>query len=283
MKDDDRRLVEKLKGVSEPVEELGPTGQYPDGKLSEDDDGELRFALAHDPSKDIVVMSFGVPVNWLGVPAPIAEHISRGLVAHASRLRPKFHRDAPDIPTDPALRSHTARWLLDHPLWYFPVELPDGTVEKAGGGFYETVDIEIAYVDPKTESIRGEPGDTDPRNVAPRLWLEAGGWADRSQFAKEHAPQGGWTDYNKWTPIHDIRLDCGGADIESALLALAQRVAFFYNEDGSKRNGAPEQCRGDEETTYYKPACTQGHDGYCTTCGFLVRTDTEKSNAPALP
>ena len=47
---------------------LGPTGQYPYGKLNPDDEGEIRIAIAHDPHNRTVVIDFGKPVAWIGLP-----------------------------------------------------------------------------------------------------------------------------------------------------------------------------------------------------------------------
>ena len=297
-------LTDKLKGGAAT---LGPTGNFPEGKLSQDDEGELRLGLACDLAKNAVVMAFGTPVTWLGLPGPVATSLARGLNAHAAALAPKFHKLAPDIPTDPVERKHMIQWLQRHDLWTYPVQMrvpptPDGyfgeavergdatvypmltdgpdwkdEVHRIGGSFDESVHLDVVYVDPNTESIAGEPEDDDPRNSALRIWVEAGGWEDQSTFPDGDAPEPeeGWDDHNKWIPTHDYRLDCGGPDMETALLGLAQRVAFYYNEDGSGKEDAPEQCKGtmNEAEDEWLSGCTKGDDGYCPECGYYVEEE----------
>ena len=44
---------------------LGATGNYPQGKLNNDDEGELRMAIVSKGKT--VVIDFGKPVHWLGM------------------------------------------------------------------------------------------------------------------------------------------------------------------------------------------------------------------------
>lgn len=46
------------------VKILGPTGKFPNGKLNENDEGELVFGIAIDEGK--MVMNFGKPIKWIG-------------------------------------------------------------------------------------------------------------------------------------------------------------------------------------------------------------------------
>lgn len=43
---------------------LGATGQFPEGQLNDDDEGEIRIAIGSTEGK--VVMDFGKPVAWIG-------------------------------------------------------------------------------------------------------------------------------------------------------------------------------------------------------------------------
>lgn len=43
---------------------LGATGKFPEGKLTESDEGEIAFGITHKNGK--VVVSFGKPVAWVG-------------------------------------------------------------------------------------------------------------------------------------------------------------------------------------------------------------------------
>lgn len=44
---------------------LGKTNKFPKGKLREDDEGELKFAIGIHEEK--VVIDFGTPVHWIGL------------------------------------------------------------------------------------------------------------------------------------------------------------------------------------------------------------------------
>lgn len=61
---------------------LGPTGEYPEGKLDEADDGELRISVGKVDDK--VVMSFGTPVEWIGMTLAQALQIGQALIAKAT-------------------------------------------------------------------------------------------------------------------------------------------------------------------------------------------------------
>jgi len=188
--------------------------------------------------------------------------------------------------------------LKDHLLWTYPVhtkvpprdtsvedhfiERPDGMFEMRQPGpdwvdtivpmghLYECLDVEYVYVDPTTEHIEDE----DSRNTTFRVWLEAGGWFDNSKDPNLTPPPEGWDDYSRWSRSHDLKLDCGGPDLESALLELALRVKFYYCEDGTDREGVPRQCEFERiEGDDYISTCVDAGDGYCKTCGYPVTGD----------
>ena len=101
---------------------------------------------------------------------------------------------------------------MDHPVW--------GDLFQ----FQGCVDINVVYVDPRTRAIC----DNDTWNTTFNVWLEAG-------------PMKGVKDLRQDVMI-DIRLDCGGPTLEEALLTLANRVEFFYHDNGDPRevtNHAP--------------------------------------------
>jgi hypothetical protein len=61
---------------------LGATGEHPEGKLKDDDDGEIRIAIGHTPGK--VVMDFGEkPIKWIGFNPVQARQIAMTLMEHA--------------------------------------------------------------------------------------------------------------------------------------------------------------------------------------------------------
>lgn len=48
-------------------EQAGATGKFPNGKISEDDEGELNIRMAIDTEKNVLIVDFGEePVTWIG-------------------------------------------------------------------------------------------------------------------------------------------------------------------------------------------------------------------------
>jgi hypothetical protein len=141
------------------------------------------------------------------------------------------------------------------------------------GSFNERVDIDFVYVNPLTERIE----DDDRLNIAPRVWIEAGGWHDQSGDKNLPVPEEGWNKHNKWIGCHDYRLDCGGPDLETAILELACRVEFYYGDGHENKLNVPVKCEGffknAVEFTGYTSTCTADTEGYCIKCGFLVKED----------
>jgi hypothetical protein len=67
-----------------PTRELGATGEFPDGKISEDDEGELRMAVAvHEGN---VILDFGKNISWIGLPPEQAKHLGQLLIQKAKDL-----------------------------------------------------------------------------------------------------------------------------------------------------------------------------------------------------
>ena len=64
---------------------LGATGQFPRGKLTENDEGEIRIAIGQKDGK--VLIDFGKPVAWIGFSAEEAEQIATTLREHAIECR----------------------------------------------------------------------------------------------------------------------------------------------------------------------------------------------------
>jgi hypothetical protein len=63
---------------------LGPTGEFPDGKLREDDEGELAFAVGVVRTGD-VFMDFGKPIRWLAFPPEQAQDVAKMLKLNAEK------------------------------------------------------------------------------------------------------------------------------------------------------------------------------------------------------
>lgn len=200
-----------------------------------------------------------------------------------ARVTERRHRDIKPIPTDITERKNLVGWLIDHRLWHYPLPLKDGETEEevrakdywAGGSFFESIEVELQYVDPTTESLQGEMATwDDPRNIAPRVWVEGGGWTDLSKDSGGMPePPEGWNKWNKWQSVHDYNLNTGGETLEEAYLNLARLVEFFYNDDGTDREDAPERCEGEFTLPHergYKSGCKDAGDGFCEVCGFII-------------
>lgn len=64
----------------------GPTGKFPDGKLDETNEGELEVHMAADLDQNVVLINFGKPIAWLGLPRGMALSMAESLREHADKL-----------------------------------------------------------------------------------------------------------------------------------------------------------------------------------------------------
>ena len=83
-------MAEDRMGGHRPV--AGPTGNFPYGRLNDEDEGELQIALGADRASETVWLDFGKPVAWIGMRPEQAEAIAAKMVAAAARAR-KVARD----------------------------------------------------------------------------------------------------------------------------------------------------------------------------------------------
>lgn len=65
-------------------ERLGPTGKFPDGKLNPTDRGEIAIAVGAEQGN--VVLNFGVPTIWIGLPPTQAREVAAMMVKHADSI-----------------------------------------------------------------------------------------------------------------------------------------------------------------------------------------------------
>jgi hypothetical protein len=65
---------------------LGATGRRPFGNASDDDEGELQFAIAADHTQGIVRVEFGKAVAWIGLPSTQARELAKILTEKADEL-----------------------------------------------------------------------------------------------------------------------------------------------------------------------------------------------------
>lgn len=64
--------------------DLGPTGEFPEGKVRKDDQGELVFSVSSKEGN--VFLDFGIETSWIGFPAEQAMEIGLTIMAHAEKI-----------------------------------------------------------------------------------------------------------------------------------------------------------------------------------------------------
>jgi len=58
----------------------GPTGEFPQGKLNADDEGELKLMISHDEQN--LVLDFGKPIAWCAMPKAQALQFAFAILTH---------------------------------------------------------------------------------------------------------------------------------------------------------------------------------------------------------
>ena len=66
---------------------VGPTGEYPKGRINADDQGELKVAMGINEEHKRIMIDFGTSVSWLGLGVEEAEAFANGLLDNVRRLR----------------------------------------------------------------------------------------------------------------------------------------------------------------------------------------------------
>ncbi len=77
-------LIEIFKKRHAQEAQLGATGQFPEGKLVDHDEGEIAFGVTNYEGK--VVLNFNTAVHWLGMDAGQARLLARSLMSHATKV-----------------------------------------------------------------------------------------------------------------------------------------------------------------------------------------------------
>jgi hypothetical protein len=73
---DKTTLKERMEAVEKQLQ-LGATGQFPEGKLGGEDEGEIRLAVGvHEGN---VVVNFGKPVAWIGFSPQQARELAESI------------------------------------------------------------------------------------------------------------------------------------------------------------------------------------------------------------
>jgi hypothetical protein len=74
-----KKLIEELRNSA--AEFCGALGDFPEGKLTKDDEGAIQFALFVRGGK--VIIDFGTQVHWLGMTAQQAADLGSLLIKRA--------------------------------------------------------------------------------------------------------------------------------------------------------------------------------------------------------
>lgn len=78
----DKEMEERLSAIMrEPL--IGATGLHTEGKLTEQDEGGIQFAVGVQDGK--VVLDFGTPVAWLGMRPEDALKVAESLIQNARK------------------------------------------------------------------------------------------------------------------------------------------------------------------------------------------------------
>lgn len=63
---------------------LGATGNFPEGHLNKDDEGEIKFAIGVNKGK--IILNFGKPIAWIGMTKEQAESLGKILIAKSNLI-----------------------------------------------------------------------------------------------------------------------------------------------------------------------------------------------------
>jgi hypothetical protein len=66
---------------------IGKTGDFPNGKLQEDDEGGLRMMVETDTEKNVIRLVFGTFVAWFAFPKSEAEILIKILQERIKELK----------------------------------------------------------------------------------------------------------------------------------------------------------------------------------------------------
>ena len=63
---------------------LGSTGNFPDGKLTENDEGEIAIGITEKDGR--VIIAFGKPIEWIGFTAEEVKDLGKLLIQKANTI-----------------------------------------------------------------------------------------------------------------------------------------------------------------------------------------------------
>lgn len=65
------------------TDKLGPTGDFPEGKLDKTDEGGLKIGIAFDSYTNVVRIDFGKEVAWIGMQPAQAMEFAKTIMKKA--------------------------------------------------------------------------------------------------------------------------------------------------------------------------------------------------------
>jgi len=71
--------------LAEMKHELGPTGKFPMGRISEEDEGEIKIGVTIQ--KSTVILGFGKQISWVGFTHSQARELAASLIEHANKAQ----------------------------------------------------------------------------------------------------------------------------------------------------------------------------------------------------
>ena len=83
--EDYERQLELLKRFRDEQQGTAPR-EFPEGRLSGDDDGSITFKIGDDPEKNVVAIEFSKPVHWVAMPPQQAIELAQQLIRHARSI-----------------------------------------------------------------------------------------------------------------------------------------------------------------------------------------------------
>lgn len=67
------------------IPNIGATGEFPDGKLTDDDEGEIRIGITE--KDNVIVLDFCKPISWIGFTKEQAIQIAQTLIDKANAVQ----------------------------------------------------------------------------------------------------------------------------------------------------------------------------------------------------
>jgi hypothetical protein len=79
------QIKEHAERLEQMGQKLGPTGDFPEGKLTPNDEGGIQFAVGVVEGK--IVLNFNSPVAWVGMMPDQALLLGQTLIKNARKLK----------------------------------------------------------------------------------------------------------------------------------------------------------------------------------------------------